>query len=119
MQIIVPMQHRSDGTPFGDLVRDERELAKAVNAVIRMVQQSFVDDRRRQMQGLGIARQTEREEKRRVDICGAWFRTTRGDFGWSLVKTLDELPKALRAELDGAEYKPPAAGRLWVPGGAT
>lgn len=118
MQIIVPGKDSADRHPFESLTRNRQEFAKAVNGVIRIVHQSFIEDAKRTSVDHVRRVRTEREEKRRTDICGKWFRRFRGDLGFGLIKTLDELPKALRAELDGAKYTPPAAGRLWVPGGS-
>ena len=53
----------------------------------------------------------------RAAIIGEWFRIMRAELGFGMIKTMDELPKALRKKLDGETYAPPEPKLLWAPGG--
>lgn len=70
---------------------------------------------------------TADEVKRRFEICVKWFRVFRTEKKFSIDRSVDQLGRALRAELDGVEYKPheralwaPEAEppRVWTPEGA-
>ena len=52
------------------------------------------------------------EVKRRVEICIDIFRQLRGDGHWSVEKIVDHLPRFLRAELDGTDWKPEATAMV-------
>lgn len=114
--ILVPGREQSASTPFLDLVRDEAELHGVFNAIFGIVAQSFRNDAARNGAEHAQRVQTEAEMKRRADICGRWFRVMRGDLHWSKPRILDELPRALQAELDGGTYTPPERS-LWAAGG--
>ncbi len=43
-----------------------------------------------------------------------WFKVLRMEKKLSIERCVDELPKALRAELDGLPYQPHARS-LWMP----
>lgn len=49
---------------------------------------------------------TRSEIKRRTEICAKWTLVLRRDLKWSIHRILDELPRALRCELDGISYTP-------------
>jgi len=115
--IIVPGQHRSDGNPFANLLNDEQQLHRAMSDFAKILARSFRDDAI--LHGVDFAKRhnTEKERKRRADIMGRWYREMR-DAGYGYIQTMDEIPKALRAELDGDNYMPPQKNRLWAAEGA-
>jgi hypothetical protein len=57
------------------------------------------------------SKMTRNEVKRRLQMSAKWLLTLRQDVGWSVQRALDELPKALRSELDGIPYEPSREGR--------
>lgn len=117
VQILVPSRHRSDGKPFGDLVADRNQYMRVVTKFTALLAKSFEEDAERYGREFAKRICTESEKKRRAEILGKWFRVLRGDLEWSIDRTLDNLGKALRTELNGGTYKPPAGQRLWVPEG--
>lgn len=97
-------------TPFLNLIR-EHDFARVAKAILDIVWKSFEDDVRRHINTLIVIpgrepRRTESETRRRTRICEKWIRIMRGDMGFGLEKTLDLLPHALRAELDGKDFEP-------------
>lgn len=116
--ILVPGQHQSAGTPFMDLVRDEEQLRRVFASIVATIDRSFREDATRYGQEHAKRVRTDTEMKRRADILGRWFRVMRGELDWGVARTLDELPRALRAELDGGTYTPPEARSLWAAGGS-
>jgi len=118
-QIIVPSRHRADnGSPFADLVGTPQKYKLVAQRFAQILAASFDDDERRQGKDYAKRVCTQQEQKRRAEILGRWFREMRGDLGWSVERTLDHLAVALRTELDGGTYTPPAdRNRLWAPGG--
>lgn len=97
---------------FADLVRKPEDLQRAALGFIRAIENSFVQDSERSV--LTILR-TEKEVNRRFAICEEWFRIMRGDCGFSLDRSLDYLPHALRCSLDGVSFEPPKDGVGWAP----
>lgn len=70
---------------------------------------------------------TEDEIRRRKAICSRWFVTMYKELKWASTRCLDELPKALRCELDGGKFAPTREGKnswgadngrdlIWLPG---
>jgi len=116
--LIVPGTFAQNPTPFLELVSHRHDYDRVMQTFIKVLRESFQEDARRHGRGFVERIHTQHEEKRRAGIIGKWFRELRGGLGFSLARTLDELPKALRAELDGGSYTPPEASRLWAPGGA-
>lgn len=57
--------------------------------------------------------QTRDEIERRFKICIRWFVTMRRELHMSVPRILDEIPKALRAELDGGKYSPEQDRTSW------
>lgn len=113
--IIVPEGFKSGRTPFADLCLNQKQMAQIVQGFTRILGDSFREDARRQQKRLDQISITEAEKKRRSEIMAAWFRQLRGDLHMSIQQCLDELPRALRAELDGGSYTPPVERKLWVP----
>ncbi len=114
--IIVPAQHRSDGSPFLGLTKDPRQEREATAAFVRILSASFDDDVRLRGREAALRGLTISEQRRRAGIMARWYRDLRG-MGHGHIRAMDELAKALRAELDGLPYTPPERNRLWAPGG--
>lgn len=115
-QILVPTHQRSTGTPYADLVRNPAEGKKVLQQFVKILADSFQEDEVQYGEAFRRTIETEAEMKRRADILGKWYRIMRGDLGWGFYKTMDNLPKALRTEMHGGRYEPPAENRLWTPG---
>ncbi len=91
-------------------------MARVQGAFARALAQSFREDAR--TYGMDFARRmlaNEGERKRRADLLAQLYRRMRGDWGWSVQRTIDTLAEALRVELDGGTYERPR-GSLWTPG---
>lgn len=104
-------------TPFSDLVDKPGQIGLVTQKFEKMIFDSFaVDAARKAMEtgSKGLSSVTMAETKRRFDILADWFKTLRGDMGWSVSRTLDELPRALRAQLDGEVYVP-SVRSVWAP----
>jgi hypothetical protein len=93
------------------LVQDERLLGRVVRAIEDAIMLSFGRDAARDGRE---PRMTGDEVKRRFDMCVSIFKTLRGDLGWSIERTLDNLPRLLRAELDGVPWIPDGRA-MWTP----
>lgn len=102
--------------PFADLV-EEGAVGKVTLRIESIIMNSFAEDAARKARETGVIRSpniTMSETKRRFDIVANWFRVMRGDLRWSLPRVFDELPIALRYELDGVGYIPPTRA-MWCP----
>lgn len=95
----------SDGGAFRGLIE-----ADAVGRVTLAIENALVAS-----MVLDKAPQTEREVKRRFEICARIFKVLRGDMKWSISRALDKLPEYLRCELDGTPYDPKDARAVWMP----
>jgi hypothetical protein len=106
-----------DPKPFASLMRDERQLEMAVGVIWEAIWRSVgVDIQRSPFGQLAQRGMTKDELRRRFRICESWIRHARGDLGFSLEKTLDLLPHALRCELDGRQFDPASLQtRIWTP----
>jgi len=116
--IIVPGAPNADPYPFLSLVDRPEDKRRTLNGFTNILAGSFREDERRQGKEFVRRIHTLAEEKRRAEIIGRWFRVMRAELGYSLSRTLDEIPRALRTELDGGKYTPPERDQLWAPGGA-
>lgn len=94
---------------FLDLAGDPTLRRKITGRVQQVIAQSFAKDG---------ARQTGQEIKRRFEIVESTIRMLRGDLGWAYERILDELPRALRAKLDGVPWDPSENRAIWTPPGA-
>lgn len=105
-----------DTKPFADLISDDK--IGVVTATFEIILfKSFATDASRIAQITGKPAQpkiTMSEVRRRFEIISTWFKTLRGDMGFSLRRTLDELPLALRKTLDGEVYTP-SKRAMWTP----
>jgi hypothetical protein len=116
-RIIAPAFIKDRPTPFSDLLNTPQQFQRVEAAFCRILSASFLEDERRSGKEFVARIRTQLEERRRADILGKWFRILRGELGFGMIRTMDELPKALRKELDGETYTPPEKNRLWAPGG--
>ena len=113
--IFIPEAHKATGSPFADLLRTPADFMRCCHGIERALAMSFAEDEARGGPDYRARVQTETEQKRRAEICGQWFRRLRGDLGYTIANTLDELPRALRATLDeDSTYQPPPKGRMHV-----
>lgn len=94
----------------GELVRMATEgwTSRTVVAVTAAIDRSFDED--------AVLRpvRTQDEIKRRFRICIEAMCVLRRDLHWSMPRILDEIPRALRAKLDGAEWNPETERKTWV-----
>ena len=85
-------------------------LGRVTNAIAQTIEASFEQDQ--------VLRpvKTKDEITRRFKICARWFIILRRDFGWSVPRICDALPRALRHELDGTPFSPEdeAARKGWI-----
>jgi hypothetical protein len=91
---------------FVELFADRPLRDKVYTRVVQTIQQSFLHDK---------SRVTTDEVRRRFKICESKLRMLRSDFGWAYERILDEMPTALRAELDGIPWDPATARMIWSP----
>jgi hypothetical protein len=100
--------------PFAALLRNPADLPRVFWRLESVIANSFKEDRARGGV-ITLTGASSAEVKRRYAICEKWFRVFRGDLGWSLEKTLDFWPVALRKELDGETWEPPKGDTGWAP----
>lgn len=75
----------------------DHEVGRVTRALILIIYQSFVEDG---------SRKTFAETQRRFDICIELFKMLRGDMHYSIERTLDTIPHALRCKLDRIPWEP-------------
>ena len=105
-----------DTKPFADLI-EERAISQVTIAFEQIILNSFGTEAARIYKETGKVRNpkiTMSEIKRRFNILAEWFKVFRGYLGWSINRTLDELPKVLREILDGKIYVP-SKRAMWSP----
>jgi len=115
-EILIPARATTDrGHPFADLAADPALRALVECGMTRALSAASREDARRN--GAEFARRidTLAERRRRFGILAKWYGILTVDCRYSSQHALDELPRALRAELDGTPYTPPPANRLWSP----
>jgi hypothetical protein len=115
--IITPTSPTSEPTPFYRLLDNPEQYEATVRRMMMILAGSFRTDQQRTGKGYRSKAVTEHEKRRRMTILIKWFRLMRSESGYSLQRTLDELPRALRTELDGRVFEPPPKNRLWTPEG--
>lgn len=104
---------RNSDSAFAELVKRPEDLKFLFKSLAAVIGNSFKQDGDRG----SIISLTDTEFRRRFKICEKWFRIMRGDCGYSVERTVDFLPRALRADLDGTEFEPPKADLAgWAPG---
>ena len=102
-----------DHDQFSPMVRSVADLQLLHVKLGETIQESFMHDAIRHPGRQVVG--TRAEVKRRTEICLKWFRVMRGDMGYSTERALDFLGLALRTELDGGKWEPPAAVTAWGP----
>jgi hypothetical protein len=108
------MAAAGDSTPFLGLLGNRDDLKRVMDRVGNCIWKSFGQDVQRSPFTQPVM--TQNEIKRRFRICEQWFRRARGDYGFSMDKTLDLMQHALRCGLDGQDYDPSESPtRLWTP----
>lgn len=115
--IVTPGSPITERAPYLALANSPQDYRRVADAFVRILKASFDEDARRSGQAFADRVHTQGEERRRARILGKWFRELRNS-GFSTSRTLDEVQRALRTELDGGTYTPPEGNRLWAPGGA-
>lgn len=104
---------RNKANALAELVRKPEDLQRAAVGFIRAIGNSFQQDQDRTR--LTILK-SDIEVERRFRICEEWFRVMRADCGYSIDRSLDFLPHALRCTLDNVAFEPPSAtGTGWAP----
>ena len=100
---------------FKELI-DPAKLPETMRRFSDIVKASFVDDRTRIIINPYAIKNdpTQAEIRRRANIVYDWFTRLRGDMHYSMPKTMDLLPTALRETLDGNSWDPPPASRAWA-----
>lgn len=91
-----------DPTPFASTARTEFSFQELTQAINKAIAQSFREERLRGDRPVVH----NPEVKRRSEICLKWFKIMRGDMGYSVERTLDMLPLALRKDIDGEHFEP-------------
>lgn len=94
----------------GELVRlvTDKWVGRVTIGITETIEHSFETD-----QVLRPVR-TRDEIERRFRICIQWFVLLRRELEWSVPRILDDLPKALRHELDGTPYSPDEKHVSWA-----
>lgn len=91
---------------FAELLNSKADLQRVTATVHDLVAISFTEV------CFPVKHRTALEEKHRATILLKWFGILRRDLGFSLSQTLETLPYALKAELQGKQFEPPKPGRL-------
>lgn len=100
---------------FASLIEAD-QVGKVTLGIERAVSLSFKEDTGRlSILVVGrVFRISKAEMKHRADICVKIFRILRGDLKWGVERAIDYLPRFLRSELDGVDWKPDARLALWT-----
>lgn len=85
-------------SPFLDLLSDPMDIKAVVNSITDAVAVSYVSHPMR--------KQTDREDRRRTQICLRLFRLMRGDVRWPVRRCVDTMAEALQVELSGKKWTP-------------
>ncbi len=91
---------------FAELLNSKADLQRVTATIHDLVAISFTEV------CYPVNHRTAWEERRRGQILLKWFGILRRDLGFSLSQTLETLPYALKAELQGKAFEPPKPGRL-------
>jgi hypothetical protein len=117
VDLLIAGADRSDqkGHPFAEL-RDQPQLyGKVVGGFEKALKHSFREDRDRMGEEFVRKIQTLFEVRRRFKILSKWYQILVNESRFSPQHAIDEIPRALRAELDGTPYEPPQSTHLWTP----
>lgn len=103
---------KNKDSAFAELTKRPEDLQRVYKGLMATIANSFKQDGDRG----SIINLTDTEFRRRFQICEKWFRIMRGDCGYSVEKTVDFLPRALRCDLDGESFEPPKSDVSgWAP----
>lgn len=97
---------------FAELSKDPLEQMRVARSITETVKKSLRADAVRE--GKVVVRATENDIKKRMAIAIEIFGTLRNDCGYSVAHALDEVPRGLRAALDGVAWEPPPKDRMWA-----
>jgi len=103
---------RDKHTVLMETLGDPIQAQRVFHSFMRIVSDSLVED----LGARRISEATQAETKRRTNIIYDWFILLRKECGYSTTHALDVLPQALRARLDGVDWTPAPAERMWVGG---
>jgi hypothetical protein len=110
----------NDAAPFADLIDRPDQQEALVRYIIQTVTRSYAEAVAHlppPARAAAIARaRSDTEDRRRAQICFEALRAWR-HHGYALQRACDELPRALRAALEGTVHPIPAPGRIWSPDG--
>lgn len=116
VEIAIPALHRSDkGHPWAPLDGQPQLRRKVEAGFTRALVLAYREDVARLGKEAADRLNTGFERRRRFKILAHWYEILTGDCRFSPQHAVDEIPRALRAELDGTPYAPPPANRLWTP----
>lgn len=116
VELLIPAQDRSDkGHPFAELSAQPALLLHVEAGFVRALTGAYREDVARLGRTFADRLNTDTERRRRFKILAKWYGILTGDCRYSPQHAVDEMPRALRAELDGTPYAPPPANRLWSP----
>lgn len=108
-----PVVVNASDKAISEAVRAELTTAEFVGMINRVIARSFREERLRGDRPVV----SDREVRRRTEIAWKWFRIMRFDCGYTADRTADFLPVAVRKDLDGVAFEPPAKERSWSPDG--
>lgn len=116
VEILIPALDSSNkGHPFAELAGQPAARAAVEKGMTRALSLAYQEDARRSGSEFARRMDTLAERRRRFKILVKWYGILTVDCRYSPQHAVDELPRALRAELDGTPYAPPPANRLWAP----
>jgi hypothetical protein len=116
VEILIPELHRSDrGHPFATLAGQPALRRRVEMGFTLALKAAYDEDVRRLGRFAADRLNTEFERRRRFKILAGWYQILTHEHRYSPQHAVDEIPRALRAELDGTPYAPPPANRLWTP----
>ena len=103
---------------WSSLLTNPAEAGQIWRRFCAIVENSYKEDERRVVPGLYLpVERTTAETKRRAQLLIKWFTVFRGDMNYSTQRSLDELPRVLRQELDGTGQRyEPSERAMWAGG---
>jgi hypothetical protein len=111
------MVYKQKHEVLANMLQDRGKLQQVLQAFVRIVSDSFKTDRNRLHSDTillsPVYNPTQAEIRTRTGMCYDLFMVMRHDLRWSIQRSLDTLPVALRTELDGGKWEPPTDRRAW------
>jgi len=100
-----------------NMVGDKVQLARVINRIVKIVAQSFKEDKDRISSDVIVLstahNPTRAEIQTRTNMCYDLFMAMRYDLHYSTSRALDTIPKALRVQLDGGKWEPQSERQAW------